>query len=139
MQWPPTSPGLSLMKFHFEEAASRTSWVSMPIALKILASSFMKAILTSRCAFSMILDASATRMDGALCVPLTKTDRYTRSTNSAISGVDPDVTFLIFSTVCSLSPGLMRSGLYPAKKSRLKRRPDTFSMTGRHSSSVTPG
>ena len=28
MQWPPTSPGLSFMKFHFEEAASGRSVLS---------------------------------------------------------------------------------------------------------------
>ncbi len=74
MQWPPTSPGLSLMKFHLDAAASMTSLVSMPMALKILANSFMNAMLTSRCEFSMILEASATRMEGALCVPLMSTE-----------------------------------------------------------------
>jgi len=29
---------------------------------------------------------------------------------ASVSGVSPETTFLIFSTVCSLSPGLMRSG-----------------------------
>ena len=58
----------------------------------------------------MILDASATLIEGALCVPFIKTELYTLSTMSAISGVDPDVTFFIFSTVCSLSPGFILSG-----------------------------
>ena len=61
------------------------------------------------------------------------------STFSAASGVEPDVTFIIFSTVCSLSPGLIRSGEYPAKKSRLKTNPDVLSRMGTHSSSVMPG
>ena len=61
------------MKFHFEEAASMTSRVSIPMALNILASSFMKAMLTSLWEFSMILEASATLMDGALWVPFTRT------------------------------------------------------------------
>ena len=56
-----------------------------------------------------------------------------------MAGVEPDVTFKIFSTVCSLSPGLMRSGEYPAKKSSLNFNPETFSKTGIHSSSVAPG
>ena len=38
---------------------------------------------------------------------------YSLSTNSAISGVDPLVIFNIWVTVCSLSPGLIRSGEYP--------------------------
>jgi len=44
---------------------------------------------------------------------------YKSSTFLPISGVEPDVTFNIFSTVCSLSPGLILSGEYPAKKSTL--------------------
>ena len=74
MQCPPTNPGFNLIKFHFEEAASITSLVSIPIALKILASSFINAILTSRCEFSIIFEASATLIDGALWVPFTKTE-----------------------------------------------------------------
>ena len=38
-----------------------------------------------------------------------------------------------------LSPGLIRSGEYPAKKSTLKVRPETRSRTGTQSSSVAPG
>jgi hypothetical protein len=34
-----------------------------------------------------------------------------------ISGVEPAVTFFILVTVCFLSPGLIRSGEYPHKKS----------------------
>ena len=74
MQWPPTKPGYSLIKFHFEDAASITSLVSIPIALKILASSFIKAIFTSRWVFSIILAASATFMQEALNVPFSKTE-----------------------------------------------------------------
>ena len=74
MQCPPTRPGLSFMKFHLEAAASMTSFVSIPMALNILASSFMKAMLTSRCEFSIIFEASATRMLGALWVPLISTE-----------------------------------------------------------------
>lgn len=93
----------------------------------------------SRCEFSITLAASATFIVGARWVPAVMTEEYTSLTMRPISGVEPEVTFLIFSTVWSLSPGLMRSGEYPAKKSTLKRRPDSASTTGIHSSSVTPG
>ena len=111
MQCPPTSPGLKGRKFHFVPAASSTACVSMPIRLNILASSFTKAMLISRCEFSITLAASATRIVGARCVPAVITEQYTSFTIFPVSGVEPEVTFLIFSTVCSLSPGLIRSGL----------------------------
>ena len=66
MQCPPTNPGLNFRKFHFVPAASKTSWVSIPNKLKILASSFTKAILMSRCEFSITLEASATLIEEAL-------------------------------------------------------------------------
>ena len=53
--------------------------------------------------------------------------------------VEPDVIFFIFFTVCDLSPGLIRSGEYPQKKSLLNWSPDVFSRIGTHISSVTPG
>ena len=76
---------------------------------------------------------------GAKCVPAVITLLYNSSTLCPISGVEPEVTFNIFSTVCSLSPGLIRSGEYPAKKSTLNFKPEVFSKTGMHSSSVAPG
>jgi len=66
-------------------------------------------------------------------------DLYSSSTFVAISGVLPAVTFSIFVTVCSLSPGLIRSGEYPAKKSTLNFNPEVFSNSGTQTSSVTPG
>jgi len=113
--------------------------VSIPILSKINASSFTNEILTSRWAFSIIFEASATLMLGALCVPAVMMEEYNLSTRSAISGVEPDVTFLMLISVFTLSPGLIRSGLYPAKKSTLNFNPDTFSITGMQSSSVQPG
>ena len=107
--------------------------------MKIFANSFTKAILISRCEFSITFAASATLMVGAKCVPAVITDLYKSFTFIPISGVEPAVTFNIFSTVCSLSPGLIRSGEYPAKKSTLNFNPLIFSKTGTHSSSVTPG
>ena len=82
----------------------------MPNLLKIIESSLINAIFTSRCVFSITLAASATLMELALCVPAVIIERYKSSTIVAISGVEPDVTFKIFVTLCSLSPGLMRSG-----------------------------
>ena len=64
---------------------------------------------------------------------------YKESTILATSGVDPLVIFNILVNVLSLSPGLIRSGLYPQKKSLLNFNPENFSNNGTHSSSVTPG
>jgi hypothetical protein len=64
---------------------------------------------------------------------------YNSFTLIPVSGVEPAVIFNILSTVCSLSPGLILSGEYPAKKSVLNFKPLTFSKTGTHSSSVKPG
>ena len=69
MQWPPTRPGRNLRKFHFVPAAASTSAVRMPMRSKMIASSFMSAMLRSRWVFSMTLAASATLIDGARCTP----------------------------------------------------------------------
>ena len=68
MQCPPTSPGRKGRKFHFVPAASSTAWMSMPMRLKMIASSLISAMFRSHCVFSMTLAASATRMLSALCV-----------------------------------------------------------------------
>ena len=65
MQCPPTNPGRKGRKFHLVEAAAKTSLVSNPMALNIMASSFTKAILISRWVFSITLAASATLIEGA--------------------------------------------------------------------------
>jgi len=106
---------------------------------KINANSLIKAMFTSLCVFSITLLASATLILDALCVPATIIDLYNSSISVAISGVDPEVTFKILVTVRSLSPGLIRSGLYPQKKSLLNFKVDIFSSSGTHISSVTPG
>ena len=62
MQCPPTRPGVNGRKFHFVPAASSTSSVSMPMRSKISASSFISAMLRSRCVFSITFAASATLM-----------------------------------------------------------------------------
>ena len=54
-------------------AASSTSIVSMPMRWKISASSFISAMLRSRCVFSMTLAASATLMLEARCTPAVTT------------------------------------------------------------------
>ena len=110
MQCPPTSPGVNLIKFHLVPAASKTALVSISNNRKILESSFTKAILISRCEFSITFAASATLIDGAICVPAVIMERYRSSTTLAISGVEPEVTFNILVIVCVLSPGLIRSG-----------------------------
>ena len=69
MQWPPTSPGVNSRKFHLVPAASSTSRVSIPSLPKMIDSSFMSAMLMSRCVFSITLAASATLMLGARCTP----------------------------------------------------------------------
>ena len=74
MQWPPTSPGRNGRKFHLVPAASSTSVVSMPILVKMRESSLTKAMLMSRCEFSITLAASATRIVGARWVPAVMTD-----------------------------------------------------------------
>ena len=74
MQCPPTSPGLNGRKFHFVEAASSTSCVSIPILVKILESSLTKAMFISRCEFSITLAASATLIVEARWVPAVMTD-----------------------------------------------------------------
>src|SRR5262249_12207838 len=61
----PTKPGMKLRKFHLVPAAASTSLVSMPSSWKMAESSFMKAILRSRCAFSITFAASATLIEGA--------------------------------------------------------------------------
>ena len=51
----------------------------------------------------MALEASATLMFGAKCVPAVMIDWYKLFTISAVSAVDPDVTFLIFEGVYLIS------------------------------------
>ena len=76
----------------------------------MIASSFISAMLRSRWVFSITFAASATLIDDALCTPAVTTLAYSAATFSSVSGVSPETTFVIFVSVCSLSPGLMRSG-----------------------------
>ena len=92
----------------------------------------------------MSINLSSNFLFSRYLIPIMIKDKWGRiihvsSTNSAISGLDPEVTFLICVTVCSLSPGLIRSGEYPQKKSLLYSKPLIFSKTGTQSSSVHPG
>jgi len=43
-------------------------------------------------------------------VPATIIEPYKLSTKSAVEGVEPEVTFIIFVKVYTLSPGFIRSG-----------------------------
>ena len=69
MQWPPTRPGSKPRKFHLVRAASSTSHADTPISAMICATSFMKATLMSRWAFSITLAASAARIEAARNTP----------------------------------------------------------------------
>lgn len=65
MQCPPTSPGSNPRKFHLVRAAASTSQTDTPIRAMICATSFMKAMLMSRWAFSITLAASAALIEAA--------------------------------------------------------------------------
>ena len=82
----------------------------MPIFWKITASSFISAMLRSRCVFSMTFAASATLIELAAYTPAVMMAPYIVRTFSSVSGASPDTTLTIFVTVRSLSPGLIRSG-----------------------------
>ena len=55
----PTIPGSKRIKFHFVDAASKTSYVFIPSLLNIIENSLTRAILRSRCIFSITFAASA--------------------------------------------------------------------------------
>ena len=61
MQWPPTPmPGLNFINpYGFDEAASRTLWTGIFIALMMRANSLTSAIFTCRKVFSNNFAASA--------------------------------------------------------------------------------
>jgi hypothetical protein len=69
MQWPPTRPGRKERKFHLVPAAASTSRVGIFSRSKMIASSFIRAMLRSRWVFSITLAASATLMEDARCSP----------------------------------------------------------------------
>ena len=110
MQWPPTRPGVNRRKFHFVPAAASTSRVGMPSRSKMIASSFISAMLRSRWVFSMTLAASATSIDGARWMPalddraVDRGDALQRLRVLARDDLDDRLER------CSLSPGLIRSG-----------------------------
>ena len=76
----------------------------------MMASSFISAMLRSRCVFSMTFAASATLMLEARCTPAVMTLPYSCGDALERFGVSPETTCVIVVSVCSLSPGLMRSG-----------------------------
>ena len=116
-----------------------TSSVSIPILSNTMASSFMNAMLISLWLFSATLMASAALMDETLYVPAAMTMSYTSAITSSDSRSIPETIFVMFSSLCFLSPGLIRSGEYPTLKSLPADRPDSLSRIGIHTSSVTPG
>ena len=62
MQCPPTSPGLKFKKFHLVRDSFKTSLTFNFKSLQIMENSFIKAIFTSLCVFSIIFEASALLM-----------------------------------------------------------------------------
>ena len=54
-------------------------------------------------------------------------------------GIAAETIFTVFTKVCTLSPGLIRSGEYPTLKSSPTLNPETSSKIGMQSSSVHPG
>ncbi len=83
----------------------------MPTLSKMIASSFINAMLRSRCVFSITLQASAALMLEQRCTPGLTMRSYSAATRSSVSGVSPATTLMTFVSMCSRSPGLMRSGL----------------------------
>ena len=73
-------------------------------------SSFMNAMLRSRCEFSITLAASATLIDGARWMPAMTTKPYDGRHDVEGRLVVPETTLVMVSKRCALSPGLMRSG-----------------------------
>ena len=57
-----------------------------------------------------LLQLEPTLMQLARCTPAVMMLPYTDATFSRVSGVSPDTTLVIRVSVCSRSPGLMRSG-----------------------------
>ena len=76
----------------------------------MIASSFIRAMFRSRCVFSMTFAASATLIDVARCTPAWMIAPYASATRFSVAASSPETTFTIRSSVCSVSPGLMRSG-----------------------------
>ncbi len=112
MQWPPTRPGRKGRKFHLLPAACSTAWVSMPILLKMMRELVDEGDVDV--ALGVLDDLGGFgHLDALGLVGADDDDLAGRaaSTSSATSGVEPEVTFLMVETRCSLSPGLMRSGL----------------------------
>ena len=87
----------------------------------------------------MTFAASATFIDVALCIPFFSTLLYNSATFSNVSSSIPETIFVIFSNLCTLSPGLTLSGEYAILKSLPPCIPENFSNIGKHISSVNPG
>ena len=113
MQWPPTKPGVSFMKFHFVDAASMTSIVEISNEVNSWCNSFINAIFTSLWIFSVTFAASATLIDDASWIPASIIEEYIKDIIFKVSWFEAETTFFIFSIVLTLSPGTILSGLYP--------------------------
>ena len=60
--------------------------------------------------FSIILAASATFIDDALCTPAETTNSYVLAISSEDSSSHPEDTYVILERVLTLSPGFILSG-----------------------------
>ncbi len=76
-----------------------------------MASSFISAMFRSRWVFSITLQASAALMLEQRCTPGLTMRSYSAATFSSVAGQSPDTTLMTLVSMCSRSPGLMRSGL----------------------------
>ena len=86
---------------------------TLPNDRHIIASSFINAMINSRCVFSTIFAASAVRMLADWYTRPSVTFPYTAVSKSVTEGDSLATTFTNRSSVCMSSPGLMRSGEYP--------------------------
>ena len=111
MQWPPTKPGLKGKKFHFVDAASKTSFELISKCSRKDEYSFTIAILASLWIFSINFAASATLVEVALNVRASIILHYSSSISFIVFGDSPEIIFWVFTNVLTLSPGFILSGL----------------------------
>ena len=118
------------------DAASTTSWISMPIRSKIILYSLTNAILTARYVFSRSLAASATSAE-----PTGTTSSHTSAYNATACAPEAESrppTRRGMDRMGVARPGSSRSGAKAKKKSLPNVRPPEDN-SGRQTSRVVPG
>ena len=113
MQCPPTKPGLYDAKFHLVSAASKTFCVSKFNLLKIIDSSFTKAIFRSLCVFSITFAASAIYILSVTKIPALIIFLYNLAIRSVAYLFEPLTILTILVSFRFDFPGLILSGEYP--------------------------